>query len=101
MMMVSLQLLMRRRPCHCRDGRLPCNNGIVALDGVVALIGIELLPSSSWRSCPHCNGVIIIINVIALVARRQAGIAAINAQVYLTVLRWQMLLLSRWRHCPC
>jgi hypothetical protein len=70
-------------------------------NGVVALIMIVSLPSSSWRCCPHCNGVDVIINVIALVTRRQAGIAAINVQRSLPVLQWQMLLLSQWRHCRC
>jgi hypothetical protein len=53
-------------------------------NGVVALIVIVSLPSSSWRCCPHSNGVVVIINVIALVACRQAGIAAV-AQVSLPV----------------
>jgi hypothetical protein len=55
-------------------------------DGVVALVVIELLPSSSWHCCPHCNGVVVIIDVIALVACQQAGIAAVNAQAYSPVL---------------
>jgi hypothetical protein len=63
-------------------------------DGVVALVVIALLPSSSWHCCPHCYGVVIIINVIVLVARWQAGIAAVDAQAYLPVLQWQMLLSS-------
>jgi hypothetical protein len=67
--------------------------------GVVALVTITSLPSSSWCHSPHSNGVVMIIDVIALVARWQAGIAAINVQVYLPVSRWQMLLSSRWRHC--
>jgi hypothetical protein len=67
----------------------------------VDLVVIALLPSSSWHCCPHCNGVVVIINVIVLVARRQAGIAAVNLQAYLPVSRWQMLLLSRWHHCRC
>jgi hypothetical protein len=55
-------------------------------DGVVSLIVIALSPSSSWHCCPHCSGVVLIINVIALVASQQASIAAINAQAYLPVL---------------
>jgi hypothetical protein len=55
-------------------------------NGIVALIVIALSPSSSWRCCPHCNCVLVIINVIALVARWQAGIAAVNVQAYLPVL---------------
>jgi hypothetical protein len=70
-------------------------------NGVVALVMIALLPSSSWHHCPHCNGVIAIINVIALVACQQAGIAAVDAQAYLPVSRWQMLLSSRWHHHHC
>jgi hypothetical protein len=70
-------------------------------DGAVALVMIVLLPPSSWHLCPHCNGVVVIINVIALVARRPPGIAAVNAQAYLPVLQWQTLLSSRWRHCRC
>jgi hypothetical protein len=52
---------------------------------VVALVMIVLLLSSRWHSCPHCNGVIIIIDVIALVSCWQAGIAAVDAQAYLPV----------------
>jgi hypothetical protein len=70
-------------------------------DGVVALIVIASLPSSSWHRCPHCNGVLVIIHVIALVARWQTGIAAVNAQASLPLLRWQMLLSSLWRHRRC
>jgi hypothetical protein len=55
-------------------------------DSVVALVVIALLLSSSWRCCSHCNGVVVIINIIALVTCQQAGIAAINAQAYLLVL---------------
>jgi hypothetical protein len=55
--------------------------------GVVALVAIALLLSSSWHCCPHCNGAVIIINVIALVACWQAGIAAVDAQAYLPVLQ--------------
>jgi hypothetical protein len=61
---------------------------------VVALFAIASLPSSSWRCCPHRNGVIIIINVIALITCWQAGIAVVDVQAYLPVLQWQILLLS-------
>jgi hypothetical protein len=61
-------------------------------NGVVALVVIALLLSSSWRCCPHCNGIFVIIDVIALVAHWQAGIAAVDAQVSLPLLQWQMLL---------
>jgi hypothetical protein len=70
-------------------------------NSVVAIVVIALSPSSSWCCCPHCNGVVVIINVIALVAHWQAGIAAIDAQGSLPLLRWQLLLLSRWCHCCC
>jgi hypothetical protein len=70
-------------------------------DGVVALVVIALPLSSSWHCCPHCNGIVVIINVIALVAHRQAGITAIDAQASLPVSRWQTLLSSQWRHCHC
>jgi hypothetical protein len=70
-------------------------------DGVAALVVIALLPSSSWHCCPHCNDVVVIIDVIALVVCRQTGIAAINVQASLSLLQWQLLLLSQWRHCHC
>jgi hypothetical protein len=50
-------------------------------DDVVALVMMALPPSSSLHFCPHCNGVVIIINVIALVAHWQAGVVAVNGQV--------------------
>jgi hypothetical protein len=46
-------------------------------DGVVALIGMMSLLSSSWHCYPCCNGLVAIINVIALVAHCQAGIVAL------------------------
>jgi hypothetical protein len=58
-------------------------------DGVVALVVIVLLPSSSWHRHPHRNGVVVIINAIALAACRQAGIATVNAQASLLSLRCQ------------
>jgi hypothetical protein len=64
-------------------------------NGVVALVVIASLPSLSWRRCPHRNGVVVIINVIALFACQQAGIAAINVQASLPFLQWQILLLSQ------
>ncbi len=70
MMMVLLQLSMRRRPCRCQDGHLPCTKGIVALhprrcccprhDCVIAILKLASLPSSQWwcrhHRChhPHC-----------------------------------------------
>jgi hypothetical protein len=68
-------------------------------NSVVALVVIALLPSSSWRCCPHCNGAIFAIDVIALIAHWQAGITAINVQASLPLLQWQLLLSSRWRNC--
>jgi hypothetical protein len=61
-------------------------------NGVVALVVIALLLSSSWHCCPHCNGILVIIDVIALVAHWQAGIAAIDVQVSLPLPQWQLLL---------
>jgi hypothetical protein len=72
-------------------------------DGIVALVAMTLLPSSSWRLCHCCNGVVVIIDVVALVARahHQAGvvplrdgIVAVNAQASLPLLQWQLSLLS-------
>jgi hypothetical protein len=37
-------------------------------DGIVALVVMALTLSSSWHCLPCCNGVIVIINVIAPVA---------------------------------
>jgi hypothetical protein len=102
MTMVSLPLLMRRCPCRHQVGivflvtmallPLICN-------GVVALVVIALLLSSSWHHHPHPNGVVVIINVIALIACWQAGIAAVNVQASLPLLQWQLLLLSQSCHC--
>jgi hypothetical protein len=67
-------------------------------NGVVALVMSVLLLSSSWRCCPHCNGVVVIINGVALVTCWQAGITAVDAQASLPLLQWQMLLSSIWHH---
>jgi hypothetical protein len=56
-------------------------------DGVVALVVIALLLSSSWQCCPHCNGVVVIIDVIVLVTCWQAGTAVIDAQASLPMSR--------------
>jgi hypothetical protein len=89
MTMALLPLSMRRCLCHCQDGVVSLVT-IASLplihNSVVALVVIASLPSLSWRCCPCCNGVAIIINVIALVARRQAGITADNAQASLPLL---------------
>jgi hypothetical protein len=55
-------LSMQRHPCHCQDGRLPCNKGTAALDPrrccrprcdcVIAILKLALLPSSQW-CCHH------------------------------------------------
>jgi hypothetical protein len=63
-------------------------------DGVVALVVIASSLSSSWHCYPHCNGVLVIINIIALVACWQAGIVAVDAQASLPLLQWQLLLSS-------
>jgi hypothetical protein len=94
MMMALLPLSMRRHPCHCQDGVVSLVTMALSpliCDGVVALVVIALLLSSSWHCCPHCNGVLIIIDVITLVACRQAGIAAINVQASLPLSQWQLL----------
>jgi hypothetical protein len=95
--MALLPLFMRRRLCRCQDGVV----SLVAMvllplicDGVVALVMIALLLSSSWGCCPHCNGIIVIIDVITLVACWQASIAAVDTQAYLPLSQWQLLLLS-------
>jgi hypothetical protein len=104
MTMVLLPLLMRRRLC-CRQDDIVSLITMALLplirDGVVDFVVIVLLPSSSWRYCPHCNGVVVIINVIALVTCRQAGIVAVDAQASLPLLQWQLLRSSQWRHCHC
>ncbi len=119
---------MRRHLCLCcHYDCCPCDDGVITIadvqvslpffemgvslvtmalpplirDGVVALVVIALLPSSSWHHFPHPNCVIVIIDDIALIICWQAGIAAVDLQVYLPVSRWQMLLSSRWHHCRC
>jgi hypothetical protein len=67
---------------------------LLICDGVVALVVIASLLSSSWGCCPHCNGVLVIIDIIALVACWQAGIVAVNAQASLPLSQWQLLLSS-------
>jgi hypothetical protein len=63
-------------------------------DNVVALFVIVLLLSSSWYHCPHCYGILIIIDIITPMACWQAGIAAVDAQASLPLLQWQLLLSS-------
>jgi hypothetical protein len=85
---------MRRRPCHCHAGVVALvTTALLPLihDSIVALVAMALLPSSSWHPCPHCNGVIVIIDVFALVACCQAGIIVIE--------QWQWLLLSQLSCC--
>jgi hypothetical protein len=102
--MALLPLLMRRHPCHHQDGvvylvtiALPP----LIVNGVAALIVSALLPSSSWHCCPCCNGIVVMIDVIALAACQQAGIAAVDAQVSLLLLQWQLLHSSLWSHRCC
>jgi hypothetical protein len=90
MTMALLPLLICRCPC-CYQA------GIVALvtmallplirNGFVALDAMALSLSSSWHCCPCCNGVIAIIDVVALVACHQVGIIAVDAQAFLSLLR--------------
>jgi hypothetical protein len=65
-------------------------------DGVGALVTMVLLPSSSWHLHPHCNGIIIIINVVALIACFQAGVIALNTESTLPLSQRRLLLLSQW-----
>jgi hypothetical protein len=94
MMMAVLLLSMHRHLCYHQAG-------IVALvtmvllpfirDGFAALVAIVLLPFSSWHCHPCCNGVVVIIHVVALVACCQAGVVAINAEASLLLSQWQLL----------
>jgi hypothetical protein len=80
MTMALLPLLMHRHPCHCQAGVVVLVTMALSpliRDGVVALVVMALSPSSSWHCCPHCNGIVFIINVITLIARWQAGISAV------------------------
>jgi hypothetical protein len=61
-------------------------------NGFVALVAMALSPSSSWHCCPCCNGIVAIIDVVALIARHQAGMVAVDAQAFLPLLQWQLLL---------
>jgi hypothetical protein len=96
LMTMALSLLsMRRHPCHCQAG-------IVALvtmaslplihDSVVALIAMASLLSSSWHCCPRCNGIVFIIDVVALVACHQAGIVALIVMALLHLMHWCLCL---------
>ncbi len=76
-------------------------------NGIVALVTIELLLSSSWHHCYYCNGVVVIINVVALVTRCQAGVVTIFMMVQLPLMRfWRQpaVLLALWfnevNHAP-
>jgi hypothetical protein len=125
--MALLPLMCRHLCHHCNCDCHPHDNGIVAIvnaqgslqssrsmvalvtmallplihNGVVARIVMVSSPSSSWRCCPCCNDINIIINVVALVACCQAGIVAIDVQASLLLLQWQLSLLSQWHHHHC
>ena len=90
--MVSLLLLMRRRPCHCQAGvivlvtmaLLPLiRNGIVALlqwhychpqAGIIALVAMALLSSLMRRHpCCYCDGVVALV-VMALLQLKWRGL---------------------------
>jgi hypothetical protein len=63
--MALLPLSMRRHPCHCQDGIVDLvTMALLPLihNGVVALVMMALLLSSSWHCHPICNGVVVIIN---------------------------------------
>jgi hypothetical protein len=57
-------------------------------DRFVPLIAMALLPFSSWHHHPCCNGVVVIIDVIALVAHRQAGVVPGDAQASSPLSQW-------------
>jgi hypothetical protein len=68
MTMELLPLLMCRHPC-CHQASIDALIKMASLpliyDEIVALVAMALLPSSSWRCCPHCNGIVVIINAQA------------------------------------
>ncbi len=84
--------------CHC-----PLTMPLLPLihDFVVALVMMASMLSSNWCYCPCCNGVIIIIDVIAFAAHWQSDIIAVDAQVLLPLLQWQLSLLPQWCCCRC
>ncbi len=63
--MVSLPLWMHRHPCCCQAGIVALVTMALTLlihDDIIALVAMTSLPSSSWRHCPCCIGIFIIIN---------------------------------------
>jgi hypothetical protein len=56
-------------------------------NGVVALVAMALLLSSDWHCCPHCNDIVVIIDVLAIVARCQAGVVTLIVMVLLPSMR--------------
>jgi hypothetical protein len=65
MTMVSLPLWMHRHPFCCRAGIVALVTMALTLlirKDIVALFAMASLPSSSWRHCPCCIGIVIIIN---------------------------------------
>jgi hypothetical protein len=58
--MALLPLLMHRHPCYCQDGVISLvkmASFSLVRNGVVALIAMASLLSSSWHHCPafHCR----------------------------------------------
>jgi hypothetical protein len=95
MMMELPQLSMHRHPCHHQAGIAALVTMVLLPlihDGIVALVTMVSLPSSSWHCPPHCNGIVVIIHVVALVTHCQARVVAVNAEDSLFLSRWQLLL---------
>jgi hypothetical protein len=89
MMMAMLPLSMHRRPCHCQAGAIALvTMALLPLirDGVVALIAMTLLPSSSWHCCPCYNGVNVIIDMQASLPSLQWLCCPVSAVVELALL---------------
>ncbi len=126
MTMALFPLLMHRHPCRCQAG-------IIALvtmaslplihNGVIALVVMASLPSSSWRFCPHCNRVVIIVDMQASLPSSQWCVAYVAMALLPSMCRHfchcfdcdchphdngvvaivdaqESLLLSSWHHCP-
>jgi hypothetical protein len=75
-------------------------------DGIVALVTMALLPSSSWHCQPCCNGVIVIIDVqMSLPSLRwrccpcHDGVVVLQTQAPLPLSQLQLLPLLQWGLC--
>jgi hypothetical protein len=77
---------MLRHPCHCQVGIVALVTMVLLpliCNSVAALSVMALLPSSSWHCCPFYNGVVVVIDVVALVAHCQVGIVTLVVMVLL------------------